>query len=295
MDAFVNSTTVAATIVVGGAVLTALFSTGKKNLKNQKLVLACRLWEYLLSDPYRDDSLEEAKALIKKYKIAEPEDLANLFNEKEKSELFFEALNLLVYSRNRPKFAKIVDSITPLLSSEEKEDANNVSLNLLSQMDNAVEPKAPASPKHSSSNVAPSTPVPPSSSLVPPPSMFPQTVSPVVASPEVHNMQARIAELESKLLENSSPRNLPQSSSSPLLAPPLSELETLHATVQQLQARQDQMDAEMSRLLAMVKGMKKTASQSVLVSHYLETLSYLSNNKRSLFLQTAGIQLYQCG
>ena len=40
MDAFINSTTVAATIVVGGAVLTALFSTGKKNLKNQKLVLA---------------------------------------------------------------------------------------------------------------------------------------------------------------------------------------------------------------------------------------------------------------
>ena len=205
---------------------------------------ASKLWEFLCQEPsvFNSRKMEIANELLEENEISDRDDLAFLFKNKKRTIAFFNAVEPLLLQKKVGLFRKEYSNfIIPLLPSDEEEedDPNEVSANLMVQLDSAVDQNAPASQKPSS---------PPTDLATPRTSLVLPSPSAMVSS-------------ELDLLK---------------------ELETLHATVQQLQARQDQMDAEMSRLLAMVKEMKKTASQPL--------PSELENMKSMFAAQSAALQ-----
>jgi len=242
---------VVSSAVVAGVALT-VFLSGKKTPKNQILSGAVKLFEFLEHNPHiRIDSKEKFIELLKKYRIVELEDLLRLFKEKEKSQQFFTDVKPLVYSKFHKKLDELVNSIILLLPQEEKDNANDVSLNLMGQLDGAVEHVAPVSPKIHSSNVVPTTPVPSSTTV--PSSMVSSgsMVSPVIASPSVDSLYAQVVHLTALLEE----KKVVQQNPPP---PPPSEMDVFEKRLlKALKAQRDQDAAVRAKDMENVKGMFK--------------------------------------
>ena len=116
---------------------------------------ASELWEFLCQEPsvFNSRKRNTANELLEDYEISDPDDLAFLFKNKEKTLAFFNALEPLFLQKKVGLFKKGYSNfIIPLLPSkeEEEDDPNKVSANLMVQLDSAVDQNAPASPKPSS-------------------------------------------------------------------------------------------------------------------------------------------------